>query len=690
MHILNSILALFPNKPSEMNMHTWTLAFEGQAETEYTKQKTGEYIGQKRIGLIAAILIYAVFFLLDMIVMPENIRPLIWFIRLMFIGFTIIAIIGTYIEKVKPFVNYLVSVILVLGSLGNILMLKFAPVDVASSYYAGLILMFMLCYGVLRTNFILSTITGLLILVSYEVSAVFLTEVPKYVLLNNNFFYLTANLLGMISAYKADYNSRRGFYLTYKLEEAQKALKTRPRKYVPIEMPDEPELVENLIIEETNNFEELSGNMESDTFEKDLQDAGYTVRMLMERISDVVWYADLEGNFIYVSPSCEKLWGYNSEQAQKMNFKELFTRESYEYYMAELKSALDLNEEEIRPLDLEIICKNRVIKSGELVCIAVKDHEVYGNGIIGVTRDVSLRKSTEQELKRFNHELEELIGNRTVELEDALVKLRKLEESLTSAEKEITVLKTEEPAEEVNEISEEVVVEEEHEEQELPIIGELRSSVETNLKMVVHLKEMTKQIVKLYDVKTMKRFDLEKYFRDSTMVIENVDTGLRKTAKKLSGQEVREEIIVESNVKDNGENIDYSNSFSIGDKIEKVFIGLGHKFANTAHVVEIQCADEILAFGKADVYSSVFENLVNYSLDCGFKEIEEGEIIIDVKKEEEILTITYSDNGSSLTEEAKEFELARELVRNDLKGEFELVDSSEGIELMIIIPDQIA
>ena len=139
-------------------------------------------------------------------------------------------------------------------------------------------------------------------------------------------------------------------------------------------------------------------------------------------------------------------------------------------------------------------------------------------------------------------QLEELIGNRTVELEDALGKLKQLEESLTSAKKEITVLKTEETTEEVDEIVEEIVEEVVvEEEQELPIIRELRSSVETNLKIVVHLKEMTKQIVKLYDVKTMKRFDLEKYFKESTIVIDRVDSGLRKTAKKLSGQDVSEE-----------------------------------------------------------------------------------------------------------------------------------------------------
>jgi len=705
MHLLSSILSLFPHKPSDMNMHTWTLTFEGKAESEYTKEKSVEYIGQKRVGLVAAILMYAIFFFLDLTVMPENIRPLIWLIRLMFIGFTIIVIIGTYVERVKPFINYLVSLVLILASLGNILMIRFAPADVASSYYAGLILIFMLCYGVLRTNFLLSTITGLIILVSYEVTAVFLTEIPQYVLLNNNFFYLTANILGMISAYKADYNSRRGFYLAYKLEEAQKSLRTRPRKYVTVEMPDEPEVVVDKMADVTDEALVLTDNLEVSNLEKDLQDAGFTVRMLMERISDVVWYADLDGNFIYVSPSCQKLWGYEAEQAKKMNFKELFTRESYDYYMAELNSAIELNDEEIRLLDLEIICKNRVIKSGEIVSIAVKDHEIYGSGIIGVARDISLRKSTEQELKRFNTELEELIGNRTEELEDALVKLKKLEETLNSAEEEIVELKTEEEV--VEEIVEDVV-EEIIEEQELPIILELRDSVEGNLKVIVHLKEMTKQIVKLYDIKTMKRFDLEKYFRDSTKVIEQVDNGLRQTAKKLSGQNVTDNETAESVEKEvDNEPVRDMNSFSIGDKIEKVFIGLGHKFVNTQHVVEIQCADEIMACGKPEVYSTVIENLVNYSLDYGFKETNEGEIIIDVTKEDEILMISYSDNGSTLNDDivrqllndqsvieddngGEVIQLAKSIVTDDLNGEFEMKDTEEGIDFVIMIPDQSA
>ena len=702
MGFLTKVLSLFPNEPSEMNMSPWTLAFEGKAESEYTKEKNVDYIGQKRIGLIAAILIYAVFFFLDMAVMPEY-KYFVWFVRFVFIFITIAVILLSYVERVSPYLNHLISFVLVLGGVGNLVMIRFAPVEVASSYYAGLILMFMLCYGILRTNFLLSSITGLMILVAYELSAVFFMEVPKYVLLNNNFFYLAANVLGMLSAYKADYNSRRGFYLSYKLEEAQKALRKSPRKYVPVEMPEEPVAA---IVAEVAEPETAQAVVEETLdFEKDMRDAGMTVRMLMERISDVVWYSDLEGNFIYVSPSCQKLWGYDSEQAQNMNFKELFTRESYEYYMAELESALASNEDEIRPLDLEIICKNRVIKSGEVVSIAVKDHDVYGSGIIGVTRDVSLRKSTENELRRFNEELEELIHKRTVELEDALDKLKGMEEAFkTSEEEKAEIINATEEKEEV------VVVPEVIEDEELPIIREVRNVVEDNLKTVVHLKEMTKQIVKLYDIKTMKRFDLEKYFRDATRVIGDVDHKLRNAAKQLSGQEpTKMETVPEPVVIDKVINT-RDHAFNVGDTIEKVFIGLGHRFADTNHVVEILCADEISAMGDSDLYTQVIENLVSYSLDYGFKNTAEGEIIIDVSKEDDILSILYKDNGSGLTDETikqlfgepykmdtveeshNEVALyhARGVVQNQLAGDFECKNGDSGIEFMIMIPDKMA
>lgn len=700
MRFLSSVLALFPNEPSEMNMNTWTLAFEGQAESEYTKEKNGDYIGQKRIGLIAAILIYAIFFFLDMAVMPEY-KYFIWFVRFVFIFVTLAVILLTYVERVRPYLNYLISFIIVAGGVGNLVMMQFAPAEVASSYNAGLILMFMLCYGVLRTSFIQSAITGLIILVSYELAAVFVMDIPKYVLLNNNFFYLAANILGMLSAYKADYNSRRGFYLTYKLKEAQKALRSRPRTYVPVEVPEEPvEEQETLTV--TDAVEAVE---EVNDYEKDLRDAGMTMRMLMERISDVVWYSDLDGNFIYVSPSCQRLWGYDEEQAKKMSFRELFTRESYDYYMAELESALASDEAEIRPLELEIICKNRVIKAGEVVSIAVKDHEVYGSGIIGVSRDISLRKSTEQELRRFNEELEELIGKRTIELENALSNLKHMEETLKSTEAEITELQATEPEVEV-EAEPEIEV---PEEVESPIVGEMRQVIEGNLKTIVKLKEMTKHIVKLYDIKTMKRFDLEKFFRDSTKVIHQVDHDLRDAAKKLSGPTIGDVESGKQEVPDSNDTAT-SDAFSVGDYIEKVFIGLGHRFMDTNHVVEIQCADEIEAVGHPEVYSQVIENLVSYSLDHGFKHTNEGEIVINVQKEDEILSISYRDNGEGLTnetikqlfkepyqveieEQADEEAVlyrARGVVQNELNGEFECNSTGDGMEFLIMIPDQTA
>ncbi len=152
------------------------------------------------------------------------------------------------------------------------------------------------------------------------------------------------------------------------------------------------------------------------------------------------------------------------------------------------------------------------------------------------------------------------------------------------------------------------------------------------------------------------------------------------------------------------------HAFNVGDTIEKVFIGLGHRFADTNHVVEILCADEISAMGDSDLYTQVIENLVSYSLDYGFKNTAEGEIIIDVSKEDDILSILYKDNGSGLTDETikqlfgepykmdtvekshNEVALyhARGVVQNQLAGDFECKNGDNGIEFMIMIPDKMA
>lgn len=53
----------------------------------------------------------------------------------------------------------------------------------------------------------------------YEMAAIFLIDTPIPILINNNFFFISANSIGMIAGYLLEYTGRRNYYLLRLLEE---------------------------------------------------------------------------------------------------------------------------------------------------------------------------------------------------------------------------------------------------------------------------------------------------------------------------------------------------------------------------------------------------------------------------------------------------------------------------------------
>ena len=64
--------------------------------------------------------------------------------------------------------------------------------------------------------------TGWLIVISYEIAAIWLSPTPLTILVNNNFFFLSANILCMFVAYSIEYYLRRDFIQTRLLEVEKK------------------------------------------------------------------------------------------------------------------------------------------------------------------------------------------------------------------------------------------------------------------------------------------------------------------------------------------------------------------------------------------------------------------------------------------------------------------------------------
>ena len=112
------------------------------------------------------------------------------------------------------------SAVLAAG-LGIIQMILIAPYPASHTYYAGLILVFFYGYTFWRLRFVWATLTGWIIVITYEIAAIWIDPTDIPVLVNNNFFFLTGNVFGMFACYSIEFYLRKNF-LQARLLNAEK------------------------------------------------------------------------------------------------------------------------------------------------------------------------------------------------------------------------------------------------------------------------------------------------------------------------------------------------------------------------------------------------------------------------------------------------------------------------------------
>ncbi len=139
-------------------------------------------------------------------------------------------------------------------------------------------------------------------------------------------------------------------------------------------------------------------------------------RLLAENILDVVWLLDLRSlSFLYVSPSVRTLRGYSPEEVIGTPLEPTLTPESFlnvqGWISQEMESILQTGAaSNNRPAyQVEMRRKDGSTVWTEVVADFIKD----GNGepiqILGVTRDISVRKSQEEQLVKLNRLYQTLI-----------------------------------------------------------------------------------------------------------------------------------------------------------------------------------------------------------------------------------------------------------------------------------------
>jgi len=198
-----------------------SLAFRGELEREYRTYYYRTHVKHIRISLILGFMLYAGFGGLDAFLVP-SVKYQLWFIRFAVVCPLIAScILLTYTKSFERLGQLYLAFSCGMAGLGIVIMILLAPPPGDSTYYAGLMLVLMYAYALVRLRFVWSTLTCTIIVLAYEVSAIWFVKTPIAVLVNNNFFFVGANIIGMFTAHYLESHARRDFLYVHQLARAR-------------------------------------------------------------------------------------------------------------------------------------------------------------------------------------------------------------------------------------------------------------------------------------------------------------------------------------------------------------------------------------------------------------------------------------------------------------------------------------
>jgi len=140
---------------------------------------------------------------------------------------------------------------------------------------------------------------------------------------------------------------------------------------------------------------------------KDLRDSEERYRLLAENVRDVIWAATLDLQFLYISPSIERLMGGRWKKEEPFDLAKVLSAEDIENVKQIVKQELALGGQTgdyLRTRTMELQLRRL---DGEIIWVEVTASFVLGPDgkpmqIVGVSRDINDRKAAETALLEAN------------------------------------------------------------------------------------------------------------------------------------------------------------------------------------------------------------------------------------------------------------------------------------------------
>lgn len=217
----------------------------------------------------------------------------------------------------------------------------------------------------------------------------------------------------------------------------QRYLHRRQRRQVQEELLHYREQLEELVEQRTAELQQTNAALQNEIekhiqAKRSLHDSEERYQILFESASDLIFTLDKEGNFCSVNSRTAEHLGKNSEKIVGANLVEIFPSEIAQERLNILNEVFQTKQPRWLPDALLKTSMGERWFSTSVTPITDEHGEV--KYILGIGRDITIRKQAEKELENSRNLLEEIVQTRTTELRESNLRLQQEIEQHTRTE----------------------------------------------------------------------------------------------------------------------------------------------------------------------------------------------------------------------------------------------------------------
>ncbi|WKE67075.1 GGDEF domain-containing protein [Gallaecimonas kandeliae] len=203
-------------------LNTFTLHFQGREaglERAFREAYFHSTLSQARVAICFGIIYFCLFAALDLLVLPDKLFEA-WVCRFgIFLPAGLSVLAFSYHRHFMPFYQTSLAILLILGGVCVIYLATLTKKPDSYPYYAGLLLVFMVGYGLAKLRFSVASFCCWSLVLLYEIMEFIIHEASFNMVVANQIFFMGANVVGMMICYHQEKSARQAFLLQAKLAE---------------------------------------------------------------------------------------------------------------------------------------------------------------------------------------------------------------------------------------------------------------------------------------------------------------------------------------------------------------------------------------------------------------------------------------------------------------------------------------